>query len=362
MTPNPRLPRYLMALMPLAVLSAGAHAQTSSMEIFGNVDLAVQSLSTSGKGTTQRMASGSNQPSRLGFRGIEDLGAGLQASFWLEVTLAAMSGTGGANNSNNQSSGASTAGGFQFDRRSTVSLSSPLGELRVGRDYSPIYWNISRADPYNANGIASSRNLVSAGAVSGVTFVRASNSIGYHLPKDLGGLYGQAMWATGNNPSTATNSEDGRFVSARLGFARDNWDVAAATGKTTYLTGNYGVRNVYAGYNFGAFKLTGLLNQSELKTAIAQTQKDALIGLVVPFKGDEFKASYVRSRLTSSSTGAGASLFTLGYVHNLSKRTAVYGHWAHINNRGGASYSNGAVAPAANGSTGGYEFGIRHFF
>lgn len=82
----------------------------------------------------------------------------------------------------------------------------------------------------------------------------------------------------------------------------------------------------------------------------------------VPYNADEFKVPYVRSRLTSSTTGAGGTVFSLGYVHNLSKRTTVYAHWARVSNRGGATYSNGVVAPSANGSTGGYEFGIRHFF
>lgn len=110
------------------------------------MDVSVQSVKSDGTGSATKMASGSNQTSRIGFRGTEDLGGGLSAGFWLEGGLAINSGIGAANNTNNQSSGALSASGLQFDRRSTLSLSnSALGELRIGLDYTPTYWNISQS-------------------------------------------------------------------------------------------------------------------------------------------------------------------------------------------------------------------------
>ena len=59
-------------------------------------------------------------------------------------------------------------------------------------------------------------------------------------------------------------------------------------------------------------------------------------------------------------------------VYNLSKRTALYGTFAHVNNSGGASisaasYSSGAIGGVAgasnvNGSSNGYDFGMRVSF
>ena len=68
-------------------------------------------------------------PSRWGIRGTEDLGGGLYAGFWLESAVLPDTGA---------------AQAAFWGRRSTVSLGSKdYGELRLGRDYTPTFWNIS---------------------------------------------------------------------------------------------------------------------------------------------------------------------------------------------------------------------------
>ena len=67
-----------------------------------------------------------------------------------------------------------------------------------------------------------------------------------------------------------------------------------------------------------------------------------------------------------------ATKWSLGYVHNLSKRTAVYAYYAHVGNSGGsaqtaASFSSGAIgavagAVNANGGSTGFDIGLRHAF
>lgn len=352
---------YLIAASVTGMGAPCVNAQTSAT-VFGVLDLAVQSLRADGLGSATRLSSGSNQPSRIGFRGTEDLGSGLKAGFWLEGTIAADSGLGGSNNTNNQSTGAVAAGGLQFDRRSTLSLSNAAGELRIGRDYVPTYWNASRADPFTANGVGSDRNLIGAGAVSAPTWVRASNSVGYHLPENLGGIYGQAMVAWGENLSGAANKNDGQYTGARLGYAKGPVDMALATGKTRYRTGDFQLTNLFGSYNFGPVKVSALWNGARLDTPTPQKQRDFLLAAVVPVGAGQFDLSYVKSRITSSPTGAGASQVALGYLHNLSKRTAPYIHYARIRNQGGATFSNGPGAPTAGGTTSGLEVGVRHFF
>ena len=62
-----------------------------------------------------------------------------------------------------------------------------------------------------------------------------------------------------------------------------------------------------------------------------------------------------------------ADQFALGYVHNLSKRTAVYGTYAYIKNKDDGALAinlNGTAGGTlkANGSQHGLQVGVRHNF
>ena len=83
--------------------------------------------------TTTQLGEGGMSSSRLGFRGVEDLGGGLKASFWLEGALGPDTGLGGASFGNSSR----TTNAYAFERRSTLSLSNQWGEVRLGRDYTP---------------------------------------------------------------------------------------------------------------------------------------------------------------------------------------------------------------------------------
>jgi predicted porin len=76
------------SLIALAVLAtAGVASAQSSVTLFGIVDATLAFGKGSGVGSsskTQLTNSGYNG-SRLGFRGTEDLGGGMSASFWLEA-------------------------------------------------------------------------------------------------------------------------------------------------------------------------------------------------------------------------------------------------------------------------------------
>jgi predicted porin len=62
-------------------------------------------------------------------------------------------------------------------------------------------------------------------------------------------------------------------------------------------------------------------------------------------------------------SGDDARQIGVGYVHNLSKRTALYGTYARISNRGEARYTvSGGTAPVGGHSSSGWELGVRHTF
>ena len=76
--------------------STGAGPVTSSsVNLFGVVDAAAQ-FGDGSINDNARLVSGANTASRVGFRGVEDLGGGLGAGFWLEIGVNADDGTGQA--------------------------------------------------------------------------------------------------------------------------------------------------------------------------------------------------------------------------------------------------------------------------
>jgi len=427
--------KSLVALAALAV--AGVASAQSSVTLFGVVDAAISSYSNTSETAfgnsikTSRTAltnSGYNS-SRLGFRGTEDLGGGLAASFWLEAALGNDDGTAGAGLNN------FTTGSNQFfNRRSTVSLSGAFGEVRLGRDYVPTFWNDTVFDPFGTNGVGT--NLISTangfgpGAPSGFqanpSYVRANNSVGYFLPPNLGGFYGQVMYAmnenTSYNPGTltppgatafianptapGTNSRAGRYIGARGGYANGPLDVALAYGQSTvasnYFAGStqkLDIWNLGASWDFGVAKLFGEYSNNKLKTdqtsgvvagltnPFAFREPGAngwLVGVTVPVGPGLIRASYSGvkynntsniNQLTGFFADPKADKFALGYVHNLSKRTALYATVGYVNNKDGAALITGGpgfyttpiavggvtLIPVAQHSVG-YDFGIRHAF
>ncbi|WP_230681514.1 porin [Paracidovorax cattleyae] len=82
------------ALSATVVPGLPAFAQ-SSLTVFGAIDATVQHASQGGASVNRLNGSGGNQISRLGFRGVEDLGGGLSAGFVLDMGLNIDTGTGG---------------------------------------------------------------------------------------------------------------------------------------------------------------------------------------------------------------------------------------------------------------------------
>jgi len=369
--------KSLLALAALSAFAGVASAQ-SSVTLFGIVDVNGRYVKngTSG-GEVYSLSTDGINSSQLGFRGVEDLGGGLKAVFWLEAALAADSGTIGGGNGN----AAATTGAF-FNRRSTVSLLGNFGEVRLGRDYVPTFWNHTRFDPFGTNGVGSANNLITAAGAANAspfgplnfgqangpqTFVRANNSIGYFLP-ELGGLYGQVMITAGENQIPGN-----KYVGGRIGYAAGPFNVAAAYGVTEQVpgqtTGDYKEFNIAGSWNFGFMNLMG--QYSQLEEGPVNQITNWLIGATFPLGPGLAKISYAESSVDRG--GAPAVAFSdrkakqiaLGYQYDLSKRTAVYINGAQIDNDSGLWFttSGSGSAPFRSGfSSGGYEIGVRHSF
>ena len=339
--------RRLTGAALLLSLSGLAAAQSANVTVFGVIDIGVQQLTNGGKRLTQQSIDGI-QTSRLGFRGTEDLGDGLTASFHLEGALAPDTGT---------------PGGLSFTRRSTVSVSNRLGELRLGRDYTPTFWNISRFNAFGTNGVGAASNLIYGfdGASSAApTVVRSSNALGYFLPGDLGGVYGQAMFA----PSEGAVA--GKFTGLRLGYAAGPLDVAASVSDTTNNAAGdkFSVSSLGGSYMLGDVKLMGLLHNSK---QASKKQDNWVLGATYAFGQTTLRASYTHAHLTNSAAATQADYtgqqLALGALYALSKRTALYGTVSRVSNSATGKFliPGGSAVSAGQGSRG-TELGIYHAF
>ena len=347
------------SLIALAVLAAsGAAMAQSSVTLFGIVDATYAYGSGSVANKSQLTNSGYNS-SRLGFRGVEDLGGGMSASFWLEAGVNNDNGSGGTTSTNNQgASGVTGGGGLTFNRRSTVSLNGGFGEVRLGRDYTPQFWNLTVFDPFGTNGVGTTQTLNSS--LGGPTTIRASNSIGYFLPGNLGGFYGQVQYYMGENNSNAANKKDGNGLALRAGYANGPINAAIAFSETKFLTGNIKAVNLGGQYDLGMAKIMAHYNQDKISGG--NDGKGFLIGCLIPVGAGEVRLAYSTYKIDTVGADPRTNKLALGYVHNLSKRTALYATYAHLTNKNGAAQAlNGAVT-GVNSNSNGYDFGIRHSF
>ena len=362
--------RTLIAIAALATLGA-ANAQ-SSVTVWGVMDAAISSYRADGTGSKLQMSTGANQNSRLGFRGREDLGGGMYAAFELEAGINNDSGIGQASNTNNQASGNGTAGGLTFNRKSTVAVGGSWGELRLGRDYTPSFWNLFIYDPFRVG--------VGLGGITtqGSTFTvfRASNSIGYFTPgcntPNCSGFYGQAMYALGENASGTPTSSDGNYYGARVGYGGKNLDINFGTGVTkSAAAGDFTQTILGASYDFGVAKVMGMwgFHKTGLPNAALGGGTKAThtqIGAWIPL-GQGYIPVALTTVKRNDALNGGATKFAVGYVYNLSKRTSLYTTYARISNKNGMALPVNAGAdvgptPAVNGGSSGIDFGIRHIF
>lgn len=334
----------------------------SSVTIYGIAD-SMLSRGTGSLTSKSAMGSGGNMTSRFGFRGVEDLGGGLQAGFNLESQVFMDSGAGQPTNTNNQPSGVTTGSGMTFARRATLSLMGGWGEVRVGRDFTAHYRNRVEVDPFGNAGVGASQAF--AGSIGGVVSTRASNMIGYFLPTGLKGVYGQVQYYTGNNPSGTPQSDDGNGLTARVGYQSGPFNISLASGRTEYATtataGDIASTNLGVQYQLGDLRLmSGLYRDTVSRTKPLKADGWILAGVYKVGVGD---VKVAVSKYGTDATGSPkVQKLSLGYVHNLSKRTAIYGTWARVSNSGGATTALNGATTAANRSSSGFDLGIRHQF
>ncbi|MEJ6021063.1 porin [Ramlibacter sp. PS4R-6] len=362
--------KSLIALAALAATSA-AFAQ-SSVTLFGALDAMVSRYSQNGVHKTMMSTSG-NTSSALGVRGVEDLGGGMYAGFWLEAAIL-----------NDAGLGNGTGGAVVFQRRSYLSLAGPFGQLRLGRDYTPSFWNHTVFDPFGTLGAGSGANVSQGGGTNGAagdnptTAARTNNGLSYlwgmgpNASSHIGtGVYAQITYAFAENLSTAAATN--RYLGARVGYAAGPFNVAGAVSRSNSAAGpvfKYKNWNLGGSYDFGMAKVMAKIGVNDSDLAGTKHTYWSLGG-TIPVGAGYIPLSWGHIKVNNAA-GWKANQLALGYVHNLSKRTAAYATYSHISNKNGGNFTflggNGGGNPgfagtaAAAGSGTGIDVGIKHSF
>ena len=333
-----------LSILALAACACAAQAQ-SSVTLYGVADMAIERV----KGATSvtRAASGQLQGSRWGLRGTEDMGGGLKAVFQIEAGL-------------NMSTGALGQGGLGFGRQSYVGLAGDFGAVRLGRQYSPM------DDVAGLVGTKVYDVLSVVPIIGNGDYNRVNSAVTYLSPKVADTTF-QAQYSFGTpRPAGDPSPDFGKQFSVHAIHASGPLTLGASLmrvidGNST-LAGDQGqsAALLVAGYDFGGIKLTGYYDQEDKGT---QTMKVYGLQGAMTFGSTTVSAGVAQAKNVTGLAAAArddAKIFTLQASHNLSKRTALYGHLTAVSN--GADAALGFNSPVAGRNSNGLQVGVRHRF
>jgi predicted porin len=300
-------------------------------------------VSESGPASIQKLTSGAQSGTRLGFKGTEDLGNKMKALFVLETGIAADAG------GFNQSAG--------FARQSFVGLQSDSGTLTLGRQYTPFFLALNAvADPFASGLAGTAQNLIPSSGI------RMNNAVKYASPT-FSGVSGEVAYGFGEN--TAGNDRASKNVGGSIGYTDGTLNVRLAYHKangTTALTSDLSDTSTIlaANYKFEVAKVFAAYSDNNVEISGRGKSRDLLIGVSVPFGNHTFIASYINKN-GRSTANLDADQLGLGYTYALSKRTNLYAAWASIDNKNGAPYTVGNNSETGTGDRA-VNLGVRHTF
>ena len=313
------------SLIALAVLGlSGAAMAQSSVTLYGVADAGIGKIEA-GSGLAAPLndasdktefISGSmmnNGTSRLGVRGVEDLGGGLKAGFQFETGLDLDNG------------GSSSA---FWSRQANIWLGGNWGTVKLGRQFTPSYLTTST---FELTGAALYSVLANTYKFAGIG--RRANSAFAYMTPNFGGFTGALAYVTKTDLATPKDAYD-------LGLMYANGPIGVgvsvnkfSTSKTNYQAG--------AKYSFGNFALAGSYTQASNEAKAVRRG----FGIGGSANFGAFALTVDLTRDTKNEwTG---KKYTNGVVeakYALSKRTFVYGAFLRLD------------------STNNYGIGVRHNF
>ena len=317
-----------------ALAATGSAMAQSSVTVYGRVDLSVGSVKNLGESSQTKMFQGGEgglTTSRLGFKGTEDLGGGMKASFKLEQRF-------------NSDTGEAQSPTWKAE--SSAGLSGAFGAIKMGR-FTTVYDDVIAVA--NSNNTFDSAFTPSSNGVykSGGDYSSRFNKQFQYTTPSMGGFYAGLNYAfeqTSGEKDTMSGFKAG-YKNGPLNVGLGYQSEKAKDNKYTALSG---------AYDLGVAALSAGINSRKGSDANGDDTEFSM-GVTVPVGAIKLSAGYATSKTkVAGATSLKASGLGFGAKYALSKRSTVY---AGVRD---TQIKNGAGVKTA--STTLYAVGLRHDF
>ncbi len=346
----------LSILLTFAAVSAPAAFAQST--VYGIADVAIE-YGRYNQGVSQaRVASGQLSPSRLGFRGSEQIDGDLKANYGMEIGLSYDTGIGGMGNA-------------LFSRGAFVGIENGTVRVDLGRMFVPLFWVYLNSDPSAVPAAAGG----SMAALQHAATLGRSGSAGFYDNgvrlrfKPAVGVDSEMFYSHGNELGGA-RSHDGRTVGVNLMVRRQQWYLGYGYNRytthsaTDLFDSNQTSHMVGATYDAGWIKVGGNYLDSKKLSANGRDVKSWILSAKLPAGTGSINIG--TGRLTETG-GRAAQAYHAGYVLPLSKRSLLYTYLSHINNNAVGTRGLALVNQTQGTVTAGFDptvliTGMRHDF
>lgn len=313
--------KHTLTTLPLfAALTAlgGAAAAETGVTLYGVIDTGI--IKESGASAIM----GSNKDNRIGIRGREALGAGLEATFELEHRFSLHD---GANDDEyNYSDRHHEDGTLDWQGPANVGLaSSGWGAVRIGRNRALSIETFRRLDPFDQHGIGSTLTQTPLYA----EFL--PNTLRYDSPV-WRGWHAKASYSLGNDRHTAGIAPGDRHDGYALALTYDNgpvmllasYDRRADAGRSWFW--NAGGAYTWQSLTVSLGYQRALIRIHEDDTAARSdlAQQTWLAGLRYQTGAHTVNASFNLGEVDTRGSANRVRQYALGYTYALSRRTSLY--------------------------------------
>lgn len=331
--------------LAIAALGATAASAQSSLTIYGNLDVAytnvhreagnvdgtffagVPALAAAfgGKSTINGITSSVSSVNALGVRGTEDLGGGYKGNFVLEGQMQLDTGA------------QSGQDGRMWGRQAYLGLTTPFGEVRLGRQYAPMFYSFAGTTVEALGGA----DLQGVGLVLNNLQVRQDNQVSYWLR--AGGFTGAVSYSP--NAGVASRISSARTVNGSITPTSGQivGGVSAGTEDTTERGRSYGVFLNYA-FPFGLM-VSGAYNQNEFDSTPVGLSANAALNY---FNAGTYQSYVLAAKYTVPNVGTVVS----GQWHEGELETSPVAGGVSVGDIKTRTYSLGVKHPIGNFSIG----------